>query len=138
MSDNRYYVKRLKSRVFLPFVALSLLLNGRFSSEYSLQVGSKPFQRSYPLRRGFDYFLFVNEDFATIPLHERAKALSHTPTDIAQNLQTVGSGDKKCQTAIAQDTHGLGKALKGLQVKTGEIEALELFFRKHSKRAVST
>jgi hypothetical protein len=105
-----------------------LLLHWLFASKYALQVSSKSFQRGNPFWRSFDYFLFVNEDFAAIPLHQRSQTFSHSPADIAQNLQAVRSRDKECKTVIAQDSHGLGKALKGLQVKAGEIETLELVF----------
>ena len=63
-----------------------------------------------------------------LPLHQRPQAFSHAPANIAQNLQAVRPGDKKCQTAVAQDADGLGKALKGLQVKAGQVETLELVF----------
>jgi hypothetical protein len=112
-------------------MALSLLLNWLFASKYALQISSKSLQRGNPFWRGFDYFLFVNEDFAASALHQRSQTFSHPPADIAQNLQAVRSRHKKCQTAIAEDTHGLGKTLKGLQVKAGHVEALQLFFRKH-------
>ena len=128
-SDNRYYVKLIKSRDFASPLWLSLLLlSCLFASEYSLQVGSKSLQGGNSFWRGFDYFLFVNKDFAAIPLHQRSQTFSHPPANIAQNLQAVRSRHKKCQTAIAKDSHGLGKTLKGLQAKAGEIETLELVF----------
>jgi hypothetical protein len=114
--------------VLRPVVALSLLLNWLFASEYSLQVGSKSLQRGNSFWCGFDYFLFVDEDFAASALHQWSQTFSHPPADVAQNLQAVRSRHKKCQTAIAKDSHGLGKTLKGLQVKAGEIETLELVF----------
>jgi len=109
-------------------MALSLLLNWLSASKYALQVSSKSLQRGNPFRRGFDYFLFVDEDFAASALHQWSQTFSHPPADVAQNLQAVRSRHKKCQAPIAEHSHGLGKTLKGLQVKAGEIETLELVF----------
>src|SRR5438270_1833062 len=74
----------------------------------------------------------MDEDLAAFALHQRTKAFSHPPADIAKNLQTIGPGNKKCQTAVAEDANGLRETFKGLQVKAGDIETLELFFGKHS------
>jgi len=74
----------------------------------------------------------MDEYLAAASLHQWTKAFSHAPADVAKNLQAVGPGNKKCQTAVAEDANGLGKTFKGLQVKAGDIETLELFFGKHS------
>ena len=74
----------------------------------------------------------MNEDLSSFSFHQRAQAFSHAPTNVTENLQTVGTGYQKCETVVAQDTNRFGKALKGLQVKAGEVELLELFFSKHS------
>ena len=80
----------------------------------------------------------MDEDLAAFPFDERSKAFSHTPANIAKNLQTIGPRDEKCQTVVAQNADCFGKALKGLQIKAGEVKTLELFFRKHAKLAFSS
>jgi hypothetical protein len=73
----------------------------------------------------------MNENPASVPFHQRAKTLTHAPSNIAKDLQTIGSRDKKCDAVVAQNAYGFGKAFKGLQVKPGNIQPLELFFRIH-------
>jgi hypothetical protein len=112
-------------------MALSLLLNWLFASKYALQISSKSLQRGNPFWRGFNYFLLVNKDLAAIPLYQRPKAFTHTPTNVAQDLKAVGAGHKEGDAAVAQYADGFGKTVKSLQFEAGHVEALQLFFRKH-------
>jgi len=73
----------------------------------------------------------MDEDFAAFPFHQWPQGFTHSPSDIAQNLQAVRPRYKEGDAAVPQDAYGFGKAVECLQLKAGEIKALELFFRKH-------
>ena len=112
-----------------------LLLSQTFSPQDGLQIFSESLQRSNPLRRSFNQFLFMDEDFPSVAFHQGAQALAHAPAHVAEDLQAVRAGDKEGDAAVAQHADGFGETIEGFQFEAGEVEALELFFRKH--RAVS-
>ena len=93
------------------------------------KISLKPFQGGDTLRRSLEEFLLVHEDFASVALHQRAQALTHTPAYVSQNLEAIHTSHEKGDTAIAQHTNGFGKALEGLQIESGSVETLELFGR---------
>src|SRR5690349_11188104 len=82
----------------------------------------------------------MDESLAAFSFHQRPQAFTHTPPDVAQDLQAVRTRYKKGDAAIAQDSYGFGKAVECLQLKAGKIKPLELFFRKHGEQhsAIST
>lgn len=74
----------------------------------------------------------MNEHFASFALHQRSQALSHSPTDVPEDLQPIRPWNQKSDASVAQHADGFGKALESLEIEPGYIELLELFFRKHS------
>jgi len=78
----------------------------------------------------------MDENLAAFSLHKRSQAFTHPPADIAKNLQPFWPWNEKRKAIVPQDSYGFGKAIECLQLEAGEIKALELFFRKHSERAL--
>src|SRR5690242_2196107 len=76
----------------------------------------------------------MDESLAAFSFHQRPQAFTHTPPDVAQDLQAVRTRYKKGDAAIAQDSYGFGKVVECLQLKAGKIKPLELFFRKHGEQ----
>src|SRR5579859_2571551 len=117
-------------RLELLILIFSLLLPGFPSAvQNRLQVSLETLQRGNFLWGGLQDFLLVDEDFLSIPLHQWPQTLAHAPADIAQDLEAIDSRRQKSQTAIPQDTNGFGKAFKGLEIKAGNVELLELLGR---------
>src|SRR5215831_5239502 len=79
----------------------------------------------------------MDENLAALSLHQWPQTFTHPPADVAQNLQAFWPGNEKRDAIVPQDSYGFGKAVECLQLEAGEIEALELFFRKHSEIALS-
>src|SRR5262249_21918264 len=74
----------------------------------------------------------MNEHLPSATLHQRPQAFSHAPADVSKDLQPIRPGNEEGNAVVAENADGLGKAVKRLEVKTRGVEALELFFRKHS------
>src|SRR5262249_4772585 len=79
----------------------------------------------------------MDEHLPAFPFHQRAKAFAHPPAHVAEDLQAVRAGNEKGYAVVAKDPDSFGKAIKGCKLEAGDIEALELFFRKHSQSAPS-
>jgi hypothetical protein len=73
----------------------------------------------------------VHKDLAASALDQRPKTLSHSPAYIAKDLEPLGPRHEKSDAVVAQHTNDIRKAIKCLQLKAGQVKALELFFRKH-------
>jgi hypothetical protein len=118
------------------------LLRPILRPEQGFEVSPELLNKRNTLRSGLDRFLFMDENFAAFSFHQRPKAFTHAPPDVAQNLQAVGTRYQEGDAPVPQDSYGFGKAVECLQLEAGEIKALELFFRGASgiyrKRARST
>jgi hypothetical protein len=107
------------------------LLRPILRPEQGFEVSPELLNKRNTLRSGLDRFLFMDENFAAFSFHQRPKAFTHAPPDVAQNLQAVGTRYQEGDAPVPQDSYGFGKAVECLQLEAGEIKALELFFREH-------
>src|SRR5215470_1299757 len=104
--------------------SLSLLA----SLQYRFQIVLEFVQCGNPLRCGFNDLIFVNEDLASSTLDQWPKAFSHSPTNVAKDLEAIGTRNQEGDAIIAQYTNGFGKAIESLQVKSRDVELLKLSF----------
>src|SRR5215472_3771693 len=81
-----------------------------------------------PLRCGFNDLIFVNENLAASMLDQWPQAFSHSPTNVAKDLEPIGPRNQEGDAVIAQYANGFGKAIESLQVKSRDVELLKLFF----------
>ena len=103
----------------------------RFPSQYCFEIGPKVLEYGDSLRRGFENLFLVDEDHPSAALNQWPQAFAHAPANVAKDLQPVRTGHKEGDAVIPQDADGFGKTVEGLEIKAGEIELLQLFFRKH-------
>lgn len=96
-----------------------------------LQVLLEFFQSGNSFLGGFQNLLLVDKHLPSTTLHQRAKALAHSKTNIAQNLKAVRARHEKCKAPVAKDSDGLRKTLKCLKFEASEIELLKLLGRIH-------
>src|SRR5215472_9414553 len=75
----------------------------------------------------------MDEYLPALPFYQGSQAFTHAPAHIAQDLQTVRSGNEKGYAVVAEDADSFGKPIKGRKLEAVKIKALELFFREHSK-----